>query len=135
MEIDKSMWQKTSHLTFEKSLEVSKLDLQIQEGVEAGFVNVKVLQGLVHDINVLLQGTKQMFAQMAKDTLPSFAGMEFEQVGTIEIDTISQEALTAIADWIEYAAKVAPPPDTLVDDLERFLDIIAPVSEEEVDER
>lgn len=132
MEIGKSSWQDTSHLTFEKSLEIRKLDLQIQEAIEAGAINMEGLQGLVHDIHVMLQATRQMFSQMTKDDMPSFAAMESGQVGTIEINMMSEEVLDAIADWIEYAAKVAPPPDVLVGDLEKFLNIIAPASEEQL---
>ncbi len=147
MVVDKEKWLKCDHLSIEKSLEVSKMDMFIQEAIDGRVVTFESLQGLIHDLNVLYQGTRQFVADMAKDAIfvQEVAPIDAQQAIMSSISSWSQgeevevgeplimeqEDLDAIASWVEYASTIAPPPEMLVDKINQFLDMISPVDDEE----
>ena len=126
-------WLPTDQLTMDKAFEVAKLDSQLRDAVRERLLDTESCLAIIHNLNCLYQGTKQMFTTLAGDQMgfevvvPTITMKPMEDGEITDMAVMEQETLDAIANWIEYASEIAPPPPSLISAMELFLDMISPL--------
>ena len=126
-------WLPTDELPMDRAFEVAKLDRQLKDAVNNRLLDINSCLAIIHNLNCLYQGTRQMFNRLAGDqmgfevVIPAIQMKPIEGDEITDVAVIEQETLDAIANWIEYASEVAPPPPTLINAMEQFLDMISPL--------
>jgi hypothetical protein len=133
-------WLPTNELPMDKAFEIAKLDQQLRDAVSNRLLDINGCLDIIHNLNCLYQGTRQMFNKLAGDqmgfeaVIPAIQMRPIEDGEITDVAVMEQETLDAIANWIEYASEIAPPPPTLINAMEQFLDMISPLPPSEDDD-
>jgi hypothetical protein len=122
-------WMPTDQLSVGKAFEVAKLDQQVKDAIKEGGLDIDGCLALIHNLNCLYQGTRQVFGTLASESIGFELAKDVgEDNGFVDMAIVEQDTLDAIASWLDYAVEIAPPPPALISAIESILSMISPTN-------